>query len=51
MVIMKHGAPKGPDQDDKREPVVLEVQPTDQSPVLEEIDNRRRRNQGGKAAI
>ena len=40
VVIMEHGAPKGPDQDDKREPVVLEVQPADQSPVLEEIDNR-----------
>ena len=27
-------------QDDQRERVVLEVQPSDQSPVLEEIDNR-----------
>ena len=27
-------------QDDRREPVVIEVQPADQSPVLEEIDNR-----------
>ena len=40
VVIMEHGAPKGPDQDDKREPVVLEVQPIDKHPVLGEIDNR-----------